>query len=51
MSYNTYNLIVMFNGTEENVIFNDLVAVDQNAAHADIQAAYGDCELVGFKQQ
>lgn len=50
MTYHNFTVIVRFENDTENMVFNDIVAVDQNAAHADIVAAYGECELVGFKQ-
>lgn len=49
MKYQNYMVIVRFEGDSENTVFNDIVAIDQNAAHADIVEAYGNCELVGFK--
>ena len=50
MTYHNFTLIVRFQDDEENTVFNDLVAVDKSAAHADLVAAYGECELVGFRQ-
>ena len=50
MTYHNFTVIVRFENDTENTVFNDIVAIDQNAAHADIVAAYGDCDLVGFKQ-
>ena len=50
MSYKNFTVIVRFENDTENMIFNDIVSVDESAAHADIVAAYGECELVGFKQ-
>lgn len=50
MAYHNFTVIVRFEGEVENMVFSDIVAVDQNAAHADLVAAYGECELVGFKQ-
>lgn len=50
MTYHNFTVVVRFENDTENMIFSEIVAVDQDAAHADIVAAYGECELVGFKQ-
>jgi len=49
MAYKTFRLVVLFEGMEEAKIFEDLVAVDANAALGDIASAYGETpELLGY---
>lgn len=50
MTYHKFMMIVRFEDSEESTVFHDIVAIDKDAAHGDIENAYGKCEVVGFRQ-